>query len=56
MALEEEARKGGVSHGGGQGFAYDWIVRARFDVAWVRPIPPLRLFPREAIYFHSHYW
>lgn len=49
MALREEKRRG-------RGFAYDWIVRARFDVAWFRPLPPLRSFSREAVWFGRHYW
>ncbi|CAN0565910.1 unnamed protein product, partial [Laminaria digitata] len=34
---------------------YDWIVRARFDVAWARPLPPLRSFSQEAVWFGAHY-
>ena len=49
MALREEKRRGGE-------FKYDWIVRARFDVAWVRPLPPLSSFSREAVWFGPHYW
>ncbi|CAN0578208.1 unnamed protein product, partial [Laminaria digitata] len=36
-------------------FTYDWIVRARFDVAWARPLPPLRSFSQEAVWFGAHY-
>ena len=49
MALREEKRRGGD-------FTYDWIVRARFDVAWVRPLPPLTLFARDAVWFGAQYW
>lgn len=49
MALREEKRRGGE-------FTYDWIVRARFDVAWVRPLPPLRSFSRDAVWFGALYW
>lgn len=49
MALREEKRRG-------EEFTYDWIVRARFDVAWVRPLPPLKLFSREAVWFGAYYW
>lgn len=47
MALREE--RGGH-------FVYDWIVRARFDVAWVRPLPPLRSFSRKSVWFGANYW
>ena len=49
MALREEKRRGGD-------FTYDWIVRARFDVAWVRPLPPLRSFSRDVVWFGAQYW
>lgn len=38
------------------GFTYDWILRARFDLAWVRPLPPLRLFSQEVVWLPNHYW
>lgn len=37
-------------------FSYDWILRARFDLAWVRPLPPLHLFSQEVVWFSNHYW
>ena len=49
MALREEKRKGG-------GFSYDWIIRARFDTAWIRPLPPLRSFSRDSVWFNRHFW
>lgn len=39
-----------------EAFSYDWIVRARFDLAWVRPVPSLHLFSREVVWFGNHYW
>lgn len=47
MAIREEER---------EGFRYDWIVRARFDTAWARPLPPLHLFSREMVWFGSQFW
>lgn len=49
MAVREEKRKEGS-------FSYDWILRARFDVAWVRPLPPLRSFSRDSAWFNRQYW
>ncbi|CAM9671496.1 unnamed protein product [Ectocarpus sp. 6 AP-2014] len=49
MALREEKRKG-------NGFSYDWIIRSRFDVAWIRPLPALRSFSPEAVWLGRHYW
>lgn len=49
MALREENRKG-------EDFSYDWILRARLDVAWIRPLPPLRGFSRKWVWFNRHFW
>ncbi|CAM9356811.1 unnamed protein product [Ectocarpus sp. 13 AM-2016] len=49
MALREEKRIG-------CGFTYDWVIRGRLDVAWARPLPPLRSFSRQAVWFGRHYW
>lgn len=38
------------------GDRYDWIIRARFDVAWIRPFPKLRMFSQDAVWFGMHYW
>lgn len=47
MALEEEIEDNVV---------YDWIVHARFDATWIRPIPPLSLFSREAVWLDASSW
>lgn len=47
MALREEISGG---------FVYDWIVRARFDLAWLRPLPPLRSFSSEFMWFAEKIW
>lgn len=47
MALRREAE---------DGFRYDWIVRTRFDLVWLRPLPPLRYFSREAVWLGSEFW
>lgn len=47
LALREESKSG---------FSYDWIIRARFDAAWIRPLPPLRTFSDNAVWFGMHYW
>lgn len=47
MALHEEQKRGIV---------YDWIVRARFDLAWFRPLPPLGLFSKTAVWFGITNW
>ena len=47
MALEEESE---------EGFTYDWIVHTRFDATWIRPIPPLSLFSREAVWLDASSW
>lgn len=49
MALRQERRNG-------EGFHYDWIIRGRFDVAWIRPLPPLRSFDRQVVWFGRQYW
>lgn len=38
------------------GFAYDWIVSTRFDVAWLRSLPALRAFSREAVWVGAAVW
>jgi len=30
--------------------AYDWVVRARFDAAWARPLPPLLSFVPDRVW------
>lgn len=35
---------------------YDWIVRARPDLAWLEQPPPLSLFPADRVYVPAHYW
>ena len=47
MVLEEERERNSV---------YDWIVHARFDATWIRPIPPLSLFSREAVWLDARSW
>ncbi|CAM9489126.1 unnamed protein product [Hapterophycus canaliculatus] len=37
-------------------FSYDWIVSTRFDIAWVRPLPSLRNFSPEMVWFASSTW
>lgn len=37
-------------------FVYDWIIRARFDLAWLRPLPPLRSFSTEFMWFAEKIW
>lgn len=37
-------------------FRYDWIVSTRFDLTWIRPLPPLRLFSPEAVWFGGSHW
>ena len=49
MAQQEEKKRG-------HNFAYDWIIRGRFDVAWVRPLPSLRSFSRESVWVGRNYW
>lgn len=47
MALKEEVLGS---------FVYDWIIRARFDLAWLRPLPPLRWFSPEVVWFAEKIW
>lgn len=47
MALKEEISGG---------FLYDWIIRARYDLAWLRPLPPLRSFSPEVVWFAEKIW
>ncbi|CAM9175760.1 unnamed protein product, partial [Scytosiphon promiscuus] len=35
---------------------YDWIVSTRFDVAWARPLPSLRAFSPEEVWFGTKSW
>lgn len=37
-------------------FSYDWIVSTRFDVAWLRPLPPLRSFSPGAVWVGAAEW
>lgn len=37
-------------------FSYDWIVSTRFDIAWMRPLPSLRKFSPETVWFGSSTW
>lgn len=39
-----------------EGFQYDWVVRTRFDLAWLRPLPPLQSFSRDAVLLGSDFW
>lgn len=57
MALqtESERNKGSELDEDGK-FSYDWIVATRFGVAWISPLPPLRLFSEEAVWFGASVW
>lgn len=55
MAVQQEVEENHNSDKDG-GFAYDWIVTTRFDVAWLRPLPPLRAFSREAVWVSESVW
>lgn len=35
---------------------YDWIVRARPDLAWVVPIVPIGYFRSDRVYLPGHFW
>lgn len=54
MAVQNESEDEDSGKDGG--FAYDWIVTTRFDVAWLRPLPPLRAFSREAVWVGASVW
>lgn len=47
MALREELQGG---------FLYDWIVRARFDLAWLRPLAPLNAFSAQVVWVADNVW
>lgn len=35
---------------------YDWIVRARPDLAWVGSVIPLESFRRDRVFLPAHFW
>ena len=39
-----------------RGVRYEWLVRARPDLAWIAPLAPLRLFPNDRVYLGAQYW
>lgn len=49
LALEEEKESE-------ESFEYDWIVHARFDATWIRPMPSPRLFSREVVWLDASSW
>ncbi len=51
---ESEENEGLVDDDGD--FVFDWIVSARFDVGWLRPLPPLRSFSRDAVWLSARTW
>lgn len=55
MALQKESERNEDSDKDGK-VLYDWIVATRFDVAWIRPLPPLRLFSKDAVWFGANVW
>lgn len=55
MAVQKEG-EGQEDLGKDGDFAYDWIVTTRFDVAWLRSLPPLRSFSREAVWVGASVW
>lgn len=55
MAVQQESEENEESDKDG-GFSYDWIVTTRFDVAWLRSLPPLRSFSREAVWVGATVW
>ncbi|CAM9145497.1 unnamed protein product, partial [Pylaiella littoralis] len=55
MALQKESERNEDSDKDGK-VLYDWIVATRFDVAWIRPLPPLRLFSKDAVWFGADVW
>lgn len=55
MAVQKEDEENENSDEDGT-FAYDWIVTTRFDVAWLRPLPPLSAFSREAVWVGASVW
>lgn len=38
------------------GDEYDWVIRARPDLAWVERVLPLRYFAADRAYVSAHYW
>lgn len=55
MVVQKEGEENDDSDKDG-GFAYDWIVATRFDVAWLRPLPPLSAFLREVVWVGASAW
>lgn len=55
MAVQKESEENEDSDKD-DSFAYDWIVSTRFDVAWLRSLPPLGAFSREAVWVGAVVW
>lgn len=35
---------------------YDWIIRARPDLAWIAPLASINLFQNDRVYLPGHFW
>lgn len=38
------------------GRRYDWVMRLRWDLAWLRPPPPLATLRRDAVSLSYAFW
>lgn len=50
---ENEENEGSADDGD---FVFDWIVSTRLNVGWLRPLPPLRSFSRDAVWLSARRW
>lgn len=55
MAVQKESERTEGWNEDGK-LSYDWIVTTRFGVAWVGPLPPLRSFSEDAVWFGANVW
>lgn len=55
MAVEKEGEESEDSDKDAR-FAYDWIVTTRFDISWLRSLPPLRAFSPKAVWVGASVW
>jgi len=45
---------GGGGTGAGARRPYAWVVRARFDAGWFRPVPPAACFPHDRVWVKNN--